>query len=167
LQTPIGTHHHGESQYNLDETNESFSERKLQTNIPALKNNKNAMNKYGVGGANSRPFSERLMSGELKVDPTDLNAVASQMIFEVNLLAGKMLILQHKLIEVIKIAPRFLTEHHHYEYNDRMREKWGDSVFRNIVTTSDFSLPSEENIGETHKKCAKTRRGANSLYSNG
>jgi hypothetical protein len=156
-----------ESQYNLDETNESFSERKLQTNIPALKNNKNAMNKYGVGGANSRPFSERLMSGELKTDPTDLNAVASQMIFEVNLLAGKMLILQHKLIEVIKIAPRFLTEHHHYEYNDRMREKWGDSVFRNIVTTSDFSLPSEENIGETHKKCAKTRRGANSLYANG
>ena len=84
---------HNESQYNLDETNESFSERKLQTNIPALKNNKNAMNKYGVSGASSRPFSERLLSGELKVDPTDLNAVASQMIFEVNLLAGKMLIL--------------------------------------------------------------------------
>jgi hypothetical protein len=51
------------------------------------------MNKYGVSGASSRPFSERLLSGELKVDPTDLNAVASQMIFEVNLLAGKMLIL--------------------------------------------------------------------------
>ncbi len=85
------------------------------------------------------------------------------MIFEVNLLAGKMLILQHKLIEVIKISPRFITEHHHYEYNDRMRERWGDSVFRNVVVTSDFSLPSEENIGETHKKCAKTRRGANIL----
>ena len=59
-----------ESQYNLDETNESFSERKMQTNIPALKNNKNAMNKH------SRPFSERLMSGELKIDITDLNAIA-------------------------------------------------------------------------------------------
>ncbi len=75
----IGQNGHipNESQYNLDETNESFSERKLQTNIPALKNNKNAMNKYGVGGANSKPFSERLMSGELKIDPNDLNAIAS------------------------------------------------------------------------------------------
>lgn len=45
-----------------------------------------------------------------------------------------------------------------------MRDKWGDSVFRNVVPTSDFSLPSEENIGETHKKCAKTRR-ATVLYS--
>jgi hypothetical protein len=36
-----------------------------------LKNNKNAMNKR------SRPFSERLASGELKIDVTDINAVAS------------------------------------------------------------------------------------------
>jgi hypothetical protein len=46
-----------------------------------------------------------------------------------------------------------------------MRDKWGDSVFRNVVVTPDFSLPSEENIGETHKKVAKTRRGANLHYS--
>jgi hypothetical protein len=85
------------------------------------------------------------------------------MLFEINLLAGKMLILQHKLIETIKISPRFITEHHHYEYNEKMRERWGDSVFRNVIGTSDFSLPSEENIGETHKKIAKTRR-ANLLY---
>jgi hypothetical protein len=60
-----------ESQYNIDETNESFSERKNQTNIPALKNNKNAMNK------SSKPFSERLLSGELKIDPNDVHSVAN------------------------------------------------------------------------------------------
>lgn len=60
-----------ESQYNIDETNESFSERKNQTNIPALKNNKNAMNK------SSKPFSERLLSGELKIDPSDVHSVAN------------------------------------------------------------------------------------------
>lgn len=86
------------------------------------------------------------------------------MIFEINLLAGKMLILQHKLIEVMKVSPRFITEYLHYEYNDKMRDKWGDSVFRNVVATEDFALPSEENIGETHKKFAKTRR-ANILFS--
>ena len=46
-----------DSQYNIDETNESFSERKNQTNIPSLKNNKNALNKA------TKPFSERLLSG--------------------------------------------------------------------------------------------------------
>lgn len=55
-----------ESQYNIDDTNESFSERKNQTNIPSLKNNKNAMNK-----STTRPFSDRLLSGEMKIDPTD------------------------------------------------------------------------------------------------
>lgn len=74
-----------------------------------------------------------------------------------------MLILQHKLIDVLKVCPRFITEHHHFEYNEKMRDKWGESVFRNIVPTADFSQPSEENIGETHKKFAKTRR-ANLLY---
>ncbi len=60
-----------ESQYNIDETNESFSERKNQTNIPSLKNNKNAMNKA------TRPFSERLLSGEMKIDPSDPYLVAN------------------------------------------------------------------------------------------
>ena len=85
------------------------------------------------------------------------------MIFEINLLAGKMLILQHKLIDVLKYTPRFITEHHHFEYKEKMRDKWGESIFREVVPTSDFSIPSEENIGETHKKFAKTRR-ANILY---
>jgi hypothetical protein len=85
------------------------------------------------------------------------------MIFEINLLAGKMLILQHKLIDVLKVCPRFITEHHHFEYKEKMRDKWGESIFREVVPTSDFSIPSEENIGETHKKFAKTRR-ANLLY---
>jgi hypothetical protein len=101
----------------------------------------------------------------LKIELNDLNAIASQMIFEINLLAGKMLIMQHKLIEVIKINPRFITEFHHYEYNEKMRDKWGDSVFRNVVVTSDFSQFSEENIGENHKKIAKMKRGDSMQYT--
>lgn len=78
-------------------------------------------------------------------------------------MAGRMLILQHKLIEVVKISPRFITEFHHYEYNEKMRMKWGENIFRHINPTSDFSIPSDENIGETHKKLAKNKR-ANILF---
>lgn len=98
------------------------------------------------------------------VDSTDPYSIANQMLFEINLLAGKLLIMQHKLIETLRLSPRFITEHHHFDYRERMRDKWGESVFRNVVPTSDFALPSEENIGETHKKFAKTRRGADVLY---
>jgi hypothetical protein len=41
----------------------------------------------------TKPFSERLLNGELKIDSNDAYAIANQMIFEINLLAGKMLIL--------------------------------------------------------------------------
>ena len=71
-----------------DAAYESFSERKAHTNIPALKNNKNM-------GTTVKAFSERILNGSLKLDVADIHGVANQMIFEINLLAGKMLILQH------------------------------------------------------------------------
>ena len=39
-----------------------------------------------------------------------------------------------------------------------MREKWNSSILRNVVPTRDFAQPSEENIGDTHKKMAKSKR---------
>ena len=79
--------------FNLKEEDayESFSERKTNTNVPTLRNNKNTLN----SGSRVRPFSERILNGSLKIDKNDIHGVANQMIFEINLLAGKMLILQH------------------------------------------------------------------------
>ena len=56
-------------------------------------------------------FSERIASGKLKVDSKDLHAIANMMLFEFNLVAGRLLILQFQLIEVIKAAPRFVSEY--------------------------------------------------------
>jgi hypothetical protein len=69
---------------------ESFSERKPGTNpLPALKGNKNAM----TAGSKVKAFSQRILNGSLQLDPTDINGIANQMLFEINLVAGKMLIL--------------------------------------------------------------------------
>ena len=64
--------------------NDSFAELKQQnfTAIPQLRNNKNALNRT------SMPFSARLFSGQIKIDHKDVHAVANQMLFEINLLAG-------------------------------------------------------------------------------
>ena len=80
------------------------------------------------------------------------------MIFEINLIAGKLLILQHKLIEVLKLSPRFIVENLYFEYKEKIRERWNGNILRNVIPTRDFSFPSEENLGETHKKMAKSKR---------
>ena len=56
-------------------------------------------------------FSQRIANGKLKVDSNDLHAIANMMLFEFNLIAGRLLILQFQLIEVIKAAPRFVSEY--------------------------------------------------------
>ena len=46
------------------------------------------------------------------------------MLLEINLLAGQLLILQHKIIEVVKIAPRFVSEYLAIQYEHQSRELW-------------------------------------------
>jgi hypothetical protein len=41
--------------------------------------------------------------------------------FEINLLAGKTIVLLHKLIEVIRISPRFITDYLCLEYREKVR----------------------------------------------
>ena len=44
------------------------------------------------------------------------------MLFEINLLAGQLLILQHKVIEIVKVAPRFVSEYLSIEYEQKTRD---------------------------------------------
>lgn len=140
--------------------NESTAEQKVTGNIPMLKNNKNALIR------NTKPFSQRLRNGELHIDINNINAVANQMIFEVNLLAGKTLVLQHKLVEVMRLSPRFIADYLCLEYREKIRNQLNDSIFRNVIETADFALPSEENIGEAHRLFANTKRATKYNNSN-
>jgi hypothetical protein len=35
-----------------------------------------------------------------------------------------------------------------------MREVQGEHIFRTLIETKDFSIPSEENVGEIHREIA-------------
>ena len=39
------------------------------------------------------PFSTRILNGMVRIDHRDVHAVANQMLFEINLVAGQLLIL--------------------------------------------------------------------------
>ena len=115
---------------------------------------------------NAKSFSVRLKTGEMNIDSSDIYEVANQMIFEVNLLAGKALSLQHKLIEVMRLAPRFITDYLCLEHREKIRNQLNDSIFRNVIETPQFALPSEENIGEAHKLFSNTKRATKYTNSN-
>ena len=68
------------------------------------------------------------------------------------------IVLLHKLIEVIRISPRFITDYLCLEYREKVRNQLNDSIYREVIETSDFALPSKENISETHKQFANTKR---------
>ncbi len=55
------------------------------------------------------------------------------------------------MIDLIKIEPKYLLECLKSEYENRMRGKWGESIYRKIVDVEEFAYPTEEHITQTHK----------------
>ena len=49
------------------------------------------------------------------------------------------------------------------EFQSRVRERWGESIFRDVINTNDFTIGTELNIGEQHLHIATSRR-ANIYY---
>jgi hypothetical protein len=62
--------------------------------------------------------------------------------------------LWYKLVELLTINPKFICEYLRAIYEEKKREYWGEHIYRTIVETKDFSQPSEENVGEIHRKIA-------------
>lgn len=83
------------------------------------------------------------------------------MLFEINLLAGQLLILQHKVIEIVKVAPRFVSEYLQCQHEHLAREQWTQCIFREVIPTKNFALlprDMDHDIGETHKNLARIKR---------
>ena len=57
------------------------------------------------------------------------------MLFEVNCIAGQIILLQHKLIGVIRAAPRFVSEYLQMDYEEKTRQVWGDFILRGVTPT--------------------------------
>ena len=59
---------------------------------------------------------------------------------------------------MVTINPKFVTEFLRIIYEEKMREYWGEHIYRTIVETKDFAIPSEDNVGEIHRQIAQQRR---------
>ncbi|CAG9316223.1 unnamed protein product [Blepharisma stoltei] len=101
-------------------------------------------------GSGSR-FSERVASH----DPTK---IAGMLLTDINLMAGQLLQLWHRLLDLVKLAPRPLSTLLQENFSEKFKERWSESIIRNVIKTKDFNLSSDENIGVTHDIVAQQRR---------
>lgn len=109
------------------ETGESLSEEKAVTKIPILKNRqKNFMNKKAV------PFSER----HLLTDPIKIAKKILEELCYVSLQLGD---LWNRVNECIRIEPKFILEFLKIDYDQKIREKWCENVYRKIIMAEDFT----------------------------
>lgn len=81
-------------------------------------------------------------------DPYRVSAVLTN---DIKLISDQLFTLWVKLINLITVNPKFVAEFLRIVYEEKMREYWGEHIYRTIVETEDFALPSEDNVGEIHR----------------
>jgi hypothetical protein len=96
-------------------------------------------------------FSERMASH-------DPNRVATALIMELNLVAGQLFQLWHRVLEVVRSSPRTVVTLLQENYFEKLRDRWNESIIRSIQRTKDFTLTESQNIGESHDQLANQRR---------
>jgi hypothetical protein len=67
--------------------------------------------------------------------------------------------LWYKQIEIITINPKFVCEFLRVIYEEKMREYWGELIYRTVIETKDLSAPaSQNNVTDIHRNLARKRR---------
>lgn len=92
------------------------------------------------------------------LDPYELSY---QLVYDINIISTQIFALWYKLIEIITINPKFVCEYLRVVHEEKMREYWGELIYRTVFETKDFSAPSSSNhnVQEIHRTIANKRRG--------
>ena len=61
-------------------------------------------------------FVEMCESGRIQTDLNDLQKLTYDMMFEINQQASKTMILQHQMIEILRAAPKFVSNYLQVEH---------------------------------------------------
>ena len=103
----------------------------------------------GDGNGGIRPLQLRLQACQ-----GDPNRIAALVTGDIKMVADQIFSIWNRLVELLTINPKFVTEFLRVIYEEKMREYWGEHIYRTIVETRDFAIPSEDNVGEIHRQIA-------------
>ena len=97
------------------------------------------------------------------LDPYELSY---QLVYDINIMSTQIFSLWYKLIEIITINPKFVCEYLRVIHEEKMREYWGELIYRTVFETKDLSAPSSQNnVAEIHRMMAMKRRTLNGKES--
>ena len=97
------------------------------------------------------------------LDPYELSY---QLVYDINILSTQVFTLWYKLIEVITTNPKFVCEFLRVVHEEKMREYWGELIYRTVFETKDLSAPSSQNnVSDIHRALATKRRMLNGQES--
>jgi len=93
-----------------------------------------------------------------KIKDKDIENLSSCVLNEINFIAGELLYLWYKFMELVKITPRFVLEVFKNDYNRKLKERWAESFIRQVIKTTDYSLGAVSKAGEKHNAIAAKKR---------
>lgn len=141
---------------------ESIQELKRISAIPQLKNTEKLSNKIGRDRSpdihSSASGSLLPLQRRLHTCMGDPDRIAALVTGDVKMISDQIFSIWNRLIELMTINPKFVTEFLRIIYEEKMREYWGEHIYRTIVETRDFAIPSEENVVEIHRQIAQQKR---------
>ena len=73
------------------------------------------------------------------LDPYELSY---QLVYDINIISSQIFSLWYKFIEVITINPKFVCEYLRVIHEEKIREYWGELIYRTVFETKDFSASS-------------------------
>jgi hypothetical protein len=84
------------------------------------------------------------------------------MVYDINVVSTQIFSLWYKLIEILTINPKFVCEFLRVVHEEKMREYWGELIYRTVFETQDLAAPSTKNsVAEIHRNIATKRRTVN------
>lgn len=104
-----------------------------------------------------KSYDEELGSFD-RIHETDPEIVAKYVMSQIQEIAGRLNALEYELINTILEFQGQMCISLMYKYNDLIKDRWGESIFRAVEEVDNFLSPTVENVGKKHKKVAKKIR---------
>jgi pimeloyl-ACP methyl ester carboxylesterase len=119
----------------------------------------------GPSGGNETEDITKVLEGRLALLESFKTAyeLASKMIEETSLMSAHVCQLLHSLRELLKTSPKSIRQYLQLRYNQRVKERWGESIFRELTSVAEFPYYTEVDIGTQHSAVAASRR-SNTYY---
>jgi Putative serine esterase (DUF676)/Protein FAM135 len=93
-----------------------------------------------------------------KIEETNPLKVSEIIFSQIKIIAGRLHLLVYAFIDSLKNQPKDITRYFMLEYNELVRNKFGESIFNKFLKTNTFSLLGDEKTGKIHRKTAKKVR---------